>query len=209
MLPQPQEQAPEARVPQPPDRELYQRLLRQAEFCYPYQQAALLPAKVSASKLAAQQDGSREVTLSRPAWLGEQGLTPAQRGTALHAFLQFADFESFQRDPEGERRRLVSLALLAPEQGGRGGSEPGAEVFGEPLGPADPPLPPGGAGEALCGLGARLPGPAGQRRPGGRGDPPGGGGLHLCGGGAFCTLWTLRPTGWGTWRPCGSATAPS
>ena len=45
-------------------------------------------------------------------------MTPAERGTALHAFMQFADFSAFQKDPEGERRRLVDMALLTPEQGG-------------------------------------------------------------------------------------------
>ena len=44
-------------------------------------------------------------------------MTPAQRGTALHAFMQFADFAAARKDPEGERDRLVDMALLTPEQG--------------------------------------------------------------------------------------------
>ena len=76
-----------------------------------------IPAKVAASKLAAEQDGSRDITLSWPAWLGEQGMTPAERGTALHAFMQFADFAAARRDLEKERDRLVAQALLTPEQG--------------------------------------------------------------------------------------------
>ena len=44
-------------------------------------------------------------------------MTPAQRGTALHAFLQFADYRAFLQDPAGERDRLVDVALLTPEQG--------------------------------------------------------------------------------------------
>ena len=116
---QPQEEQEQLKppAPEPPDRELYQRLKERIEFVYPHREAAAIPAKVAASKLASQQDGTREITLSRPAWLGAQGMTPAQRGTALHAFMQFADFAAARKDPEGERDRLVDMALLTPEQG--------------------------------------------------------------------------------------------
>ena len=107
----------EAPAPQPPDWQLYRRLRQQIAFAYPHQEAVGIPAKVAASKLAAEQDGSRDITLSRPAWLGEQGMTPAERGTALHAFMQFADFAAARRDLEKERDRLVAQALLTPEQG--------------------------------------------------------------------------------------------
>ena len=116
---QPQEASTQRNVPEPepPDMELYQRLEAQTSFVYPYQKAVEIPAKVAASKLAAERDGSRDITLSRPAWLGEQGMTPAERGTALHAFMQFADFSAALQDPEKERDRLVNMALLTPEQG--------------------------------------------------------------------------------------------
>ena len=112
------EEQEEARpAPQAPDLELLRQLQENAARTYPYQETVEIPAKVAASKLAAERAGEEEITLSRPAWLGEQGMTPAERGTALHAFMQFADFSAFQKDPEGERRRLVDMALLTPEQG--------------------------------------------------------------------------------------------
>lgn len=114
------EQTQQEQVSQPqedPDPALLQRLQEQVAFVYPHAQAVGIPAKVAASKLAAEQAGSREITLSRPAWLGEQGMTPAERGTALHAFMQFADFAAALENPEQERDRMVSMALLTPEQG--------------------------------------------------------------------------------------------
>ena len=115
---QPEEQEEsQGPVQEPPDPELLDRLRESAARRYPYEATMEIPAKVAASKLAAEQSGEEELTLSRPAWLGEQGMTPAERGTALHAFLQFADFGAFQKDPERERRRLVEMALLTPEQG--------------------------------------------------------------------------------------------
>ena len=93
--------------------------------------------------------GSRDITLSRPAWLGEQGMTPAERGTALHAFMQFADFAAARPRPGEGAGPPGGPGLAHPGAGGRGGFAPGAEVFGKPPGPAGAPLPPGGEGAPL------------------------------------------------------------
>ncbi len=111
--PQPEEAPP---PPQPPDLDMLARLRESAEFYYPHAGQMDIPAKVAASKLAAE-EGAGELGLSRPAWLGEKGMTPAERGIALHEFMQFADFPSAAADPEGELRRLVEKAWLTPEQG--------------------------------------------------------------------------------------------
>ena len=111
------EAAPEQQAAEP-DAGLYAELRRQGAFRYPYSDVLDVPAKVSASKLAAEQGGSRELNLSRPAWLGQQGMTPAQRGIALHEFMQFADFPAAARDPRAEIQRLSDLKFLTPEQAG-------------------------------------------------------------------------------------------
>ena len=70
-----------------------------------------------ASGLAAvQAESAREAALSRPAFLGAKGMTPAERGTALHDFMQFSDFSAAADDPEAERRRLVEAKFLTAEQ---------------------------------------------------------------------------------------------
>lgn len=99
-----------------PDMELYAAIGAQSAFRYPYTDVLDVPAKVSASKLSAQQEGSRELNLSKPAWLGAKGMTPADRGIALHEFMQFADFQAAAADPESELRRLSRLRYLTPEQ---------------------------------------------------------------------------------------------
>lgn len=114
-LPQ-EEKQEEALEPAEPDEELYRRLKENIEFVYPKEASLGIPVKVAASRLAAEQGGRREVTLSRPAWMGEKGMTPAERGIALHEFMQFADFQAVQEDPQAELRRLVDCAYLTPEQ---------------------------------------------------------------------------------------------
>ncbi len=128
------EAAPQEEQAAPPDPELYKALRAQAEFIYPHRDVLDVPAKVSASKLAAQQGGSRELNPTRPAWLGAQGMTPAQRGIALHEFMQFADFPAAAKNPEAEIERLSSELYLTPEQAGAVEVKRVRAFFKSPLG---------------------------------------------------------------------------
>ncbi len=109
---------PPEEAPAQPDMALFEELRVQADFVYPFEDCLEIRAKVSASKLSAEQSGSRELNLSKPAWLGAQGMTPAERGIALHEFMQFADFARAAEDPAGEIARLAERASLTPEQAG-------------------------------------------------------------------------------------------
>ncbi len=117
---QPEEALAETAQEEPaqPDMELLAALQAQAAFVYPYEDSLDIRAKESASKLAAEQAGDRELNLSKPAWLGAQGMTPSERGIALHEFMQFADFPAAAQNPAEEIRRLAELRFLSPEQAG-------------------------------------------------------------------------------------------
>ena len=52
---------------------------------------AAVPAKVSVTSIVHK---AEQTTLERPAFLSKDGLTAAEMGTALHAFLEHADFAS-------------------------------------------------------------------------------------------------------------------
>ncbi|GHU87605.1 hypothetical protein FACS1894202_02210 [Clostridia bacterium] len=74
---------------------------------YEYPLAADIPSKVTTTDLARHE---RERTFSRPRFLdGAKALTPAERGTAAHAALQYADLRVCG-DTEGARRELERLA---------------------------------------------------------------------------------------------------
>ena len=75
-----------------------------------------VPAKVSASELAAESAGEDYEILSRPAFLGKAGLTPAERGTALHHYMQFADYAAAAKHPRQELERLKSGGFLSEEE---------------------------------------------------------------------------------------------
>lgn len=107
--------APEA--PAPVDESLRARVEAAIRWKYPFEAETKMPTKVSASGLAAVQSpeaGTR--TLRRPSFLSAKGLTPAERGTALHDFMQFCDPQAAANDPVSELSRLVAEKYLTPEQ---------------------------------------------------------------------------------------------
>lgn len=54
---------------------------------------------------------------SRPAFMSSGGLTPAQRGTATHKFMQFSDYAAARADIESELARLVDGGFLSEDEG--------------------------------------------------------------------------------------------
>lgn len=100
-----------------PDERLLQTLKERIEYRYPYADLRGVPAKVAASELAAEEFTEQFAVLSRPAFMGASGLTPAERGTALHAYMQFADYAAAAQNPQAELERLVGKGYLTEEQG--------------------------------------------------------------------------------------------
>lgn len=93
-----------------------EELRRHAAFVYPYEGLRLLPVKVAASALAHKQSEAGERYLNRPAFLGDRQLNPAERGTALHTFMQYADFAAARGDLAGEIDRLTREGFLTQAQ---------------------------------------------------------------------------------------------
>ncbi|MCI7803803.1 MAG: helicase-exonuclease AddAB subunit AddA [Oscillospiraceae bacterium] len=74
-----------------------------------------LSAKISVSDIA-KDDSDFEPPLKRPEFAGESKLTPAEKGTALHRFLQFADFGELENDITSEKTRLYNTGYLTLKQ---------------------------------------------------------------------------------------------
>ncbi len=96
------------------DETLLASLKEKLAFRYPYEGINRIPAKVTASALAGEEES---LILPRPSFMSGMGLTPAERGTALHAYMQFCDFEKAAADPEAELHRLVDNGYITPDQG--------------------------------------------------------------------------------------------
>lgn len=104
-------------VPAVQDDQLLQDLKRRIAFQYPDQSLSVIPTKITASSLTAQaHKESYAKKLAQPAWLFSQNLTPAQKGTALHSFMQYADYHAAAEQPQHELERLVERDFLTKEE---------------------------------------------------------------------------------------------
>lgn len=70
------------------------------------------PIKYSVSQLVHGNENAPTV-LSRPSFMYKSGLSSAEAGTAMHAFLQYADFAAARRDINAEIRRLTDGQFIS------------------------------------------------------------------------------------------------
>ena len=121
--PEPEASGPEQEQPAavPADPALVAGLQEGFVWRYPAAELAAVPAKVSVTSIVHK---AEQTTLERPAFLSRDGLTAAEMGTALHAFLEHADFSALaaakaagglEKAILAERQRQVDRQLVAPE----------------------------------------------------------------------------------------------
>ena len=121
--PEPEASGPEPEQPAavPADPVLVAGLQEGFAWHYPAAELAAVPAKVSVTSIVHK---AEQTTLERPAFLSRDGLTAAEMGTALHAFLEHADFSALaaakaagglEKAILAERQRQVDRQLVAPE----------------------------------------------------------------------------------------------
>ena len=101
-----------ATPPAAPDPALAARLADQFAWRYFGEALTRVPAKVSVTALT---HGQQEALPARPAFMSKGGLSGAERGTALHAFLQQADLARAAADPAAELARQRAEQRIAPE----------------------------------------------------------------------------------------------
>ena len=107
--------APEAApTPEPapapaPDEALLDTLRQSFAWRSPRAPLQKIPAKVSVSAVA---HAARPVALERPAFLQKTGMTGAERGTAIHAFMQSVPFDGTAPDLDVEVQRQIDARLL-------------------------------------------------------------------------------------------------
>ena len=113
----------EMSLPAPADPALVEALRAGFGWQYPAADLAAVPAKVSVTSVIHKRE---QTTLERPAFLSKDGLTAAEMGTALHSFLEHADFAALAAGLAvggdtlaeaicAERQRQVDAQLTPPE----------------------------------------------------------------------------------------------
>ncbi len=91
-------------------------ILNRFNYQYPYAKICNVPAKISVSDLAAKNTPSSNPTMKRPSFLYEGGLTAAEKGTALHLFMQYSDFKKAKLNVKEHVDNLKNNGFLTLEQ---------------------------------------------------------------------------------------------
>ncbi len=92
-----------------PDETLTQKLLENFAWQYPQKALTQTPAKVSVTGIVHK---SQNTILSRPSFIAKEGLSAAERGTAMHAFLQHADFAKLAKAKQQGTAELEKAITL-------------------------------------------------------------------------------------------------
>lgn len=98
------------------DRDFLELVKERAEFRYKYEALSGINMKRTASSVDRGTIDTEYFASSRPAFLCQGGLTGAQKGTATHRFVQFADYRRARLDLEAEIRRLTEKGMLTTLQ---------------------------------------------------------------------------------------------
>lgn len=120
-------------------------LRQKLDFVYPWRGAADLPSKLTATELkgAAEEDAdaqylteTAELRFRQPEPNAPRALNAAQRGTAMHTFLQYVDFARADspKDLAGEAARLTAEGFLRPEEAAVLDLNAAARFFASPTG---------------------------------------------------------------------------
>lgn len=85
-------------------------------FRYPYASLTQVPSKLAASTLSHQAMSADHIAEQRPAFWEKQPLSAAERGTAMHTFMEHADYLRAQQNAAREADRLLMAGRLSQDQ---------------------------------------------------------------------------------------------
>lgn len=99
-----------------PSKELLDEITNRLSFRYDRLSLSNYPSKMTASSLDDSHRNYEYITSSKPAFLAKDNMTSAQKGTAMHTFMQYCDYEKARLDLETEIKRLETLSYLTSQQ---------------------------------------------------------------------------------------------
>ncbi len=97
------------------DPELIKLFNERFSFNYIFENDTVTPSKMAVTSLV-HGDKSAFRFKSRPRFMSKSGLTPAERGTAMHKVMQYIDFTKAETDLQSELDRLYEYEFLSLEE---------------------------------------------------------------------------------------------
>lgn len=100
---------------------------------YDYLPLSNVTSKMTASSLDDSDTNFEYITSSKPAFMNKAEMTPAMRGTAMHTFMQFCNYNLAKDNLDIEIENLVSDGFITEEQGKSLDKKRLASFFNSPL----------------------------------------------------------------------------
>lgn len=85
-------------------------------FKYSRSELSAFSSKRAASSLDEREQNYKFFAKTKPAFLNEQGMTAAEKGTAMHAFMQYCNYEYAKNNLENEIKRLFEKGFISQQQ---------------------------------------------------------------------------------------------
>lgn len=98
------------------DSALLDDIKHKTEYEYPYSSLAGVMAKVAPSDLEATEFSTEYFACEKPQFLSKSGMNPANRGTAMHKFMEFFDYSAESLDVDGQIERMVAEHHLTEDE---------------------------------------------------------------------------------------------
>ncbi len=95
----------------PVDNDILDEVNKKVNYEYPYAAFANMPIKYSASRIS-EKAQTTYIATENPAFMGKDELTPAQRGTLAHRFMEKCDFTLAKQSVENEVARLNNIGVF-------------------------------------------------------------------------------------------------
>lgn len=121
-----------------PEKAEYQKgtvkeIAEKLSYKYNYLPLSNVTSKMTASSLDDSDTNFEYITSSKPAFMNKAEMTPAMRGTAMHTFMQFCNYNLAKDNLDKEIENLVSGGFITEEQGKSLDKKRLASFFNSPL----------------------------------------------------------------------------
>lgn len=109
------------------------KIAEKLSYKYDYLPLSNVTSKMTASSLDDSDTNFEYITSSKPAFMNKAEMTPAMRGTAMHTFMQFCNYNLAKDNLDIEIENLVSGGFITEEQGKSLDKKRLASFFNSPL----------------------------------------------------------------------------
>lgn len=110
-----------------------EQLAKRLEYIYHNIRQTEIDTKYTVTEIAHGDEQKDYMFTGQPAFLAHDDMTPAQRGTATHLFMEYADYQKAEADPKAEIDRLYEYQYLTEYQAAAVDVDKLKKFFASPL----------------------------------------------------------------------------